>query len=53
MGHLQRVHPHESGSLDRCSFVGRYVDKEVSLDSTDEAERLVGWDYKVGLMYLQ
>ena len=26
---------------------------EVSLDSTDEAERLVGWVYKVSLIDLQ
>ena len=30
-----------------------YVDKEVSLDSTEEAERLVGWGYTVSLMDIQ
>ena len=29
------------------------MDKEVSLDSTEEAECLVGWGYEVGLMDLQ
>ena len=50
---LNKVYPHESGSLDRFAFVRWYVDKEVSLDSTEEAERLVGWYCKVRLMDLQ
>ena len=42
-GHLWRVDPNEIGSLDRFPFLGWYADKEVSLDSTEEAERLLGW----------
>ena len=42
--HLQKVEPNESGSLDRFSFLRWYVDEEVSLESAEEAERLVGWD---------
>ena len=29
------------------------MDEEVSLDSAEEAERLVGWGYKVRLTHLQ
>ena len=29
------------------------MDKEVSLESSEEAELLVGWAWKFGLMYLQ
>ena len=47
MGHLQKVDPNESGSLDRFDFVRWYVDREVYLDSAEEAERLVGWVCKV------
>ena len=36
-GHLRKVDPNESGSLNRFSFVRWYVDEEVSLDSTEEA----------------
>ena len=35
--HLRKVDPNESGSLDRFDFVRWYVDKEVSLDSAEEA----------------
>ena len=43
-GHLRKLDPNESGSLDRFAFVRWYVDEEVSLDSAKEAELLVGWD---------
>ena len=43
VGHLWKVDPNESGSLDRLDFVRWYVNKEVSLDSTVVAESLVGW----------
>ena len=33
-GHLRKVDPNESGSLERFYFVRWYVDEEVSLDST-------------------
>ena len=49
----RNLHPNESGSLDRFAFVGWYVDGEVSLESTEEAERLVGWGCKVSLVDLQ
>ena len=52
-GHLRKVDSNESGSLDRFSFVMWYVDKKVYLDSAEEAEFLVGWGWKVGLMDLQ
>ena len=42
-GHLQKVDPNESVSYDRFDFVSWYVDKEVSLDHAEEAERLEGW----------
>ena len=50
---MHKVDPNESGSWDHFSFVMWYVDEEVSLDSTDKAERLVGWGCKVSLMDLQ
>ena len=37
VSHLQKVEPNESSSLDRFAFVRWYVDKEVSLDSAEEA----------------
>ena len=42
-GHLGEVDPNESGSLERFSFVRWCVDEEVSLNSAEEEERLVGW----------
>ena len=48
-GHKRKVDPNESVILDRFYFVKWYVDKEVSLDSTEETERLVGWGCKVSL----
>ena len=42
-GHLHKLYPNEIGSLESFTFVRCYVDKEVSLDSTEETERLVGW----------
>ena len=52
-GHLRKVDPNESGSLDRFDFVRWYVDEEISLESAEEVERLVGWGCKVSLMDLQ
>ena len=52
-GHLRKVDPNESGSLDRFSFVRWYVEEEVSLDSAEDTERLVGWAFKVGLVDIQ
>ena len=52
-GQLWKVDPNESVFLYRFSFVRWYVDKEASLDSTHEEERLVGWGCKVILMDLQ
>ena len=52
MGHLKKVDPNESGILDRFAFVRWYVDKDISLDSTEEVESLVGWGYKISLMNL-
>ena len=42
MGQLRKVDPNESGSLDRFDFVRWYVDKEISLEYAEEADRLVG-----------
>ena len=53
MDQLRKVDPNESGSLDRFAFLRWYVDKVVSLDSAEEAERLVGWGCKVSLTDLQ
>ena len=52
-GHLWKVDPNESGSLDRFAFVRWYVDEEVSLDSAEEAKKLVGWSCKFSLIDLQ
>ena len=52
-GHLRRVGPNESGSLDHFPFIKWHVDMEASLNSTDEEERLASWTCKVILMYLQ
>ena len=53
MDNLWKLYPNESGSLDRFAFVRWYVDEEVSLDSSEEAECLVGWGFQVRLMDLQ
>ena len=50
---MQKVDSNESGNLDRFSFVGWYVEKDVSLDSAEEVERLVDCGYRVSLMDLQ
>ena len=42
-GHLRKLDPNESCSLERFAFVRWYVDDEVSMDSVEEAERFVGW----------
>ena len=52
-GHLRKVDPNEGGSLDRFDLVRWYVDKDVSLESTGEAECLVSCGCKVILMDLQ
>ena len=52
-GHLKKLDLNESGSLDRSAFVRWYMDEEVSLDSAEEVERLVGWGCKFSLMDLQ
>ena len=52
-GHLRKVHPNESGSLDHFYFIRCCVDKEVSLDSVEQADRLVGWGCKFNLMDIQ
>ena len=52
-GHLRKVDPNESGRLDCLAFVRWYMDKEVSMDSAEEAEHLVGWVCKVILTDLQ
>ena len=51
--HLRKVDPNERVSLDHFAFVRWYMDEEVSLDYSEEAERLVGWSCKVILMDLQ
>ena len=51
--HLRKLDPNESGSFDCFAFVRWYVDKEVSLGSTEEAEHLVGGGCKVRLIDLQ
>ena len=52
-GHMWNVDPNESVSLDRFPFVRWYANDEVSLDSAEEAESLVGWACKVTLMDIQ
>ena len=53
MGHMRKVDPNESGSLDRFAFVRWYVDDKVSLDSAKEVENFVHWVCKVSLVDLQ
>ena len=52
MGHLQKV-DQKQFSLDHFAFVRWYVEDEVSMDSVDEEEHLVGWGCKVSLKDLQ
>ena len=52
-GHMRKVYPNESISLDYFVLVRWYVDEEVSLESAEEVEFLVGCDCKVRLMGLQ
>ena len=52
-GHLRKVDPNESGSLDRFDFMRWYVDEEISLESTEEGQRLVGWACKTILLDIQ
>ena len=49
----RRVESNESFNLESFAFVSCYVDKEVSMDSIEEAEHLVDWGCKVSLMDLQ
>ena len=49
---MQKVDPNESSSLDRFDFVRWYVVEEVSMDSTEETESLVGWNCNIILMKL-
>ena len=50
---LWKVDPNESGSLDRFAFVKCYVEEEVSLESAEDSERLVGCGCNYSLMDLQ
>ena len=51
-GNLRKVDPNEIGSLERFVFVRWYVENEVSMDSSEEAESLVGWACNVSLIYI-
>ena len=42
-GRLRKLYKNESGSLGRFAYVRWYVEEDVSLESTEESERLVGW----------
>ena len=50
---FSKVDPNANGSLDRFVFVRWYVDEKIFLKSAEEAERLVGWRWKVSLMDIQ
>ena len=50
---LCKVDPNESGSLNCFACVRWYVEKDVSLESKEGAESLVGWALKFILMNLQ
>ena len=52
-GRLRKLEPNESGSLESFAFVICYVDKEVSMESAEEEEQLVGCVFKVSLMDIQ
>ena len=47
---MRKVDPNKSGSLGRFAFVRWYMEEEISLDSTEEAEHLVGWGCKANLL---
>ena len=47
---MWKLDPNESGRLDRFDFVRCYMNREVFLDSEEEAECLMGWGCKVSLM---
>ena len=53
VGHLWKLEPNESSILDRFDFVRWYMDEEIYMESSEEAERLVGWGCKVSLMGIQ
>ena len=50
---MRKVEQNESVSLDYLTYVGWYVEYEVSMGYSEEAASLVGWGYKVILMDLQ
>ena len=52
-GHVKKLYPNKSGSLDHFAFVRCYADNDVSPDSADKAQHLVGWGCKVRLIDLQ
>ena len=53
VGCLRKVDPNRCGSLDLFEFVRWYVDEEVSLEYTEEAECFVDWVGMVIVMDLQ
>ena len=53
VGNMGVLYPNEISSLDHFDFVRWYIDEEVSLDSTEEAENLVEWGCKVSPVELQ
>ena len=52
-GHMWKVNKNECDILDSFAFVRYYVDKKVSMYSTEELERLVGWCCNVTLVDIQ
>ena len=50
---MRKVDPNESGSLDHFTSVRWYVDEEVSMDYSEEAELFLGWDCRVSMLDLQ
>ena len=50
---MRKVDPNESEILDHFDFVRWYVDKEVSMEATEDAEIFVDWVCKVSLMDIQ
>ena len=51
-GHLRKVDPNESGSLESFSFVRWYVGEKVSMESTEESELFMGFCCNVSPMDL-
>ena len=50
---MRKLDPNESGSLDHFTSVRWYMDEEVSMDYSEEAELMVGWDCRVSMLDLQ